>query len=343
MAALAFLAQTSSDGWFFSLRRVNMSSFSHKSFVEQVDLFESRGMLFDGEQDKKKAEQKLSIISYYKLKEFARPFSKIEIVDGERRINYQNTKFKKIPVRYYQDKRLRLYLLDALEDIEVALKTQVAFVLGYGRLGPYGYLDFSQWCNKKEYCKHYLAYREDKFKKQLKAELKRTTSPEINEKLKIDNVKYPPIWLAINLMTFGQIINLIELMSTSNIRQIAKQYDCSDAELISWLKCLNLLRNMCAHNSNIIDLKMHTTPMLREEWKGLLFELKEGVYSNRIALPIIIVKYMMEAIDNQYNFKEILGSFKKLVDKSNKQANYYGLKSKDVLNIIQNNSLYSKI
>lgn len=83
--------------------------------------------------------------------------------------------------------------------------------------------------------------------------------------------------------------------------------------------------------------------MLREEWKELLFELKEGVYSNRIALPIIIVKYMMEAIDNQYNFKEILGSFKKLVDKSNKQANYYGLKSKDVLNIIQNNSLYSKI
>ncbi|MFX3995876.1 Abi family protein, partial [Streptococcus suis] len=65
-------------------------------------------------------------------------------------------------------------------------------------------------------------------------------------------------------MTFGQIINLIELMSTNNIRQIAKPYDCSDAELLSWLKCLNLLRNMCAHHSNIIDLKMNTTPILRE-------------------------------------------------------------------------------
>ncbi|HFR3547799.1 TPA: Abi family protein, partial [Streptococcus suis] len=103
-----------------------MSSFSHKSFEEQVALLESRGMLFSGEQDKKKAEQKLSIISYYKLKEFARPFSKIVTVDGVRQINYQNTPFKKITVRYYQDKRLRLHLLDALEDIEVALKTQVA-------------------------------------------------------------------------------------------------------------------------------------------------------------------------------------------------------------------------
>ncbi|HHT7641814.1 TPA: Abi family protein [Streptococcus suis] len=320
-----------------------MSSFSHKSFEEQVALLESRGMLFSGEQDKKKAEQKLSIISYYKLKEFARPFSKIVTVDGVRQINYQNTPFKKITVRYYQDKRLRLHLLDALEDIEVALKTQVAFVLGYRRLGPYGYLNFSQWCNKKEYCKHYLKYREEKFKKQLKAELKRTTSPEIKEKLKIDNMKYPPIWLAINLMTFGQIINLIELMSTNNIRQIAKQYDCSDAELLSWLKCLNLLRNMCAHNSSIIDLKMHTTPILREEWKELLYELKEGVYSNRIALPIIIVKYMMDAIDNQYNFREIFGSFRKLIDKSQRQANYYGLKNKEVLNCLQHNSLYTRI
>ncbi|MBS7989290.1 abortive phage infection protein [Streptococcus suis] len=122
MAALASIAQTCSDGWFFCLRSVQMSSFSHKSFEEQVALLESRGMLFSGEQDKKKAEQKLSIISYYKLKEFARPFSKIVTVDGVRQINYQNTPFKKITVRYYQDKRLGLHLLDALEDIEVALK-----------------------------------------------------------------------------------------------------------------------------------------------------------------------------------------------------------------------------
>ncbi|HGA1412934.1 TPA: hypothetical protein ACIRJZ_002042, partial [Streptococcus suis] len=63
-------------------------------------------------------------------------------------------------------------------------------------------------------------------------------------------------------------------------------------------------------------LKCIQHQILREEWKELLYELKEGVYSNRIALPIIIVKYMMDAIDNQYNFREIFGSFRKLIDKS---------------------------
>src|SRR5699024_10971889 len=120
-------------------------------------------------------------------------------------------------------------------------------------------------------------------------------------------------------------------------------YDCSGAALLSWLKCLNLLRSMCAHNANIIDLKMHKTPMLLEEGMELLYELKEGAYSKRIALPIIIVKYMIEAIDKQYNFREIFGSFRKLIDKSQKQANYYGLKSKEVLNSLQNNSLYTRI
>ncbi len=93
----------------------------------------------------------------------------------------------------------------------------------------------------------------------------------------------------------------------------------------------------------LLILKCIQHQILREEWKELLYELKEGVYSNRIALPIIIVKYMMDAIDNQYNFREIFGSFRKLIDKSQRQANYYGLKNKEVLNCLQHNSLYTRI
>ncbi|MFX3858119.1 abortive phage infection protein, partial [Streptococcus suis] len=66
-------------------------------------MLESRGMQFSGEHDKKKAEQKLSIITYYKLKEFARHFSKNETVDVVRQIKYQNNPLKKITVIYYKD------------------------------------------------------------------------------------------------------------------------------------------------------------------------------------------------------------------------------------------------
>ena len=49
-------------------------------------------------------------------------------------IDYQNTKFEIVISRYYQDKNLRLNLLHAIEDIEVALKTKDSLCLGRSNL-----------------------------------------------------------------------------------------------------------------------------------------------------------------------------------------------------------------
>jgi abortive infection bacteriophage resistance protein len=320
-----------------------MTVYTHKDFEEQVDLLESRNMKFSSEDSKIKAIEKLSIISYYKIKEFARPFAKISKKDGIKYIDYQQTSFEVITTRYFQDKKLRLHLLSAIEDIEVSLKTQVAFVLGSGSSGAYKYLKFKKWCNRERYCKYYLEYRENKFKRTLLNELERNKSPEIDEKLKASESKFPPIWLAINILTFGEVVNLLDLMSKRNLRAVSKFYGCSDDELISWMKCINLIRNMCAHNSNVIDMKLKTTPMIREEWKELLFEMKEGVYSNRVALPIIVIKYMMDALDPNYKFGTIFTAFEKLIKNNDRQAKYYGLKNVEVINILRRESLYTKL
>ena len=100
---------------------------------------------------------------------------------------------------------------------------------------------------------------------------------------------------------------------------------------------------MCAHNSNLIDMKLKTTPIIREEWKELLFELKEGVYSNRVALPIIVIKYMIDAVDPKYRFGTIFNAFEKLIRNNDMQAKYYGLKNVEVINILRKESLYTKI
>ena len=320
-----------------------MIVYTHKDFSEQIDLLKSRNMKFSSDDSEKKAIEKLSRISYYKIKEFARPYAKTTRKGKEKIIDYQQTPFEVISTRYYQDKKLRLHLLSAIEDIEVSLKTQVAFVLGSGSLGAYKYLNFKKWCNNKKYCSYYLKHRQQKFKLTLSRELERNKSPEIIEKLKNSKEEFPPIWLAINILTFGEVVNLLELMSKRNLRFISNFYGCSDEELISWMKCINLVRNMCAHNSNLIVMKLKTTPIIREEWKELLFELKEGVYSNRVALPIIVIKYMIDAVDPKYSFGTIFNAFEKLIRNNDMQAKYYGLKKVEVINILRKESLYTKI
>lgn len=326
-------------GLFYRFRM--KSKFIHKTFEEQIDLLESRSMLFSNKKSKEKAAHSLSIISYYRIKEFAKPFAVTKKINNKRIIDYQNTKFEIVISRYYQDKNLRLHLLHAIEDIEVALKTRVAYILGKNGLGSYGYLDFSKWCNKEEYCKHYLLYRQNDFKKKLLSTINNSESFEIKEKQKIDKTKFPPVWLMVNSLTFGQVVALLELMSVKNLTKISQQFSCSNSELLSWLRCINLVRNICAHNSNIIDLKLTTTPSIKKEWKNFLFEYKSGVYSNRIALPFLIILEMMDQINPKYQFKEIIGSLDKLI-RDEATANYYGFKALNTLEKIKQDKKIKK-
>lgn len=296
-----------------------MSKFVHKSTKEQVQILIDRNMKVE---DTEKAEQTLNTVSYYKIKEFATPF----LIKGQQKQDYNSISFERIISRYYQDKNLRISLLHAIEDIEVALQTQISHVLGQGQDGAYGYLNFSNWCNKDEYCKHYLKLREQEFKNQLRKSVSKSTSREISDKMKLDKTKYPPIWLAVSLLTFGQLVNLVELMSMKNLSQISIRYECTNKELVSWLKCLNLIRNICAHNSNIIDIKLKTTPIIRHEWKEYLFELKENTITNRVAIPILITHYLIHKINAKYHFNDIATAVVKLIQKDDGTANYFGFK-----------------
>ena len=153
---------------------------------------------------------------------------------------------------------------------------------------------------------------------------------EVREKQKIDGNKYPPVWLMVNSLTFGQVVSLLELMSVKNLTQISKQFSCNNSDLLSWLKCINLVRNICAHNSNIIDIKLRTTPTIKEEWKEALLEYKSGVYSNRIALPILIIFEMMHQINPKYYFEDVVLSLDKL-SRDEQTAKYYGFASLEVV------------
>jgi abortive infection bacteriophage resistance protein len=61
-----------------------VESFKHKSYKEQADLLESRGIVFSGDKSRSKAEHSLSVISYYKIKKYKRR-------TNDRRVNSSTT------------------------------------------------------------------------------------------------------------------------------------------------------------------------------------------------------------------------------------------------------------
>lgn len=299
------------------------------TWEEQLRLFENRGMKVSDNDI-----EKLKNISYYRLKEFARPLS---VLDDNGNICYNGIEFKEVLTRYYQDKNLRMYLLHAIEKIEVATKTKIADVLG-NYYGAFGYLDFSRWSNRSKYTKFQIEKEQLSIKKRLLQISRKKQSPELKNNQNLDRDGFPSVWLGIDLLMFGDVTKILELMSDNKLKLISSDFGCTNDEFISWMKCLNFIRNICAHNSNLIDIKLTTKPKIRKDWEKYLY-YKKNTYgksvpkpSDRLAVVIIIVVQLVNKINSKYSWKRIQKSIQNICKNNENRAFLLGFKSLKIAN-----------
>ena len=97
------------------------------SFGEQLALLEQRGLVVP---DRPYAIDILSRISYYRLSAYWHPF-RMKDADGLRQSHLQpGTTFEDVLSLYEFDRKLRLLVLDALERVEVSIRTAITHCLG---------------------------------------------------------------------------------------------------------------------------------------------------------------------------------------------------------------------
>ena len=92
------------------------------TFDEQLNRLLVRGLIVE---NRELALSTFSTISYYRLSAYWYPFRQRN-ADGKATDNYiSNTKFEEPLALYEFDRQLRLLVLDAIERIEVALRTKI--------------------------------------------------------------------------------------------------------------------------------------------------------------------------------------------------------------------------
>ncbi|MDO5788398.1 MAG: Abi family protein [Fusobacterium sp.] len=305
-----------------------MKEYPFLTFEEQLDLFEKRGLKI---KNRERALERIANINYYKLKEFAEPFSKIDEETGE--IRYENISFEGIILRFYTDKNLRMYFLDAVEKVEISLKTKIGYILGK-EFKSLGYLKFNNWCNKEKYCIYYLRDQEKEFKKKINEYI--LSRPTLAIKNFFEENKGQndiPVWFIIELLTFGDLLKLYELMSNKLRKKIAEFYGLEAKTFESYLKNLKLIRNCSAHNGKIIDLKFKTIPSLKKEWQQYLY-YENGNLLPGIAITICILKDLIYKINPDYGFGNIQSALNKYINNKDIKAQSLGFKDKTIPRII---------
>lgn len=290
---------------------------------EQLELLKERGMFVKADDV-----QKLEHISYYRLKEFARPLATTRKENGQTIICYNGVSFSQVLTRYYQDKNLRINLLHAIEKIEVSLKTKVSYILGK-HYGAFGYLNFSNWVNRNRYNRFEIEKKQYYFKRDLLDIISKSKNPELHRQDNLSKDGFPSVWLGIDLLMFGNLVSLIELMNSRILRELAALYDFKVKELLSWIKCLNFIRNLCAHNSNILDVKLKTAPVKRESWNEFLYIIRKGDSerpTNRFAIVLLIVIEFVRKINDSYRWNNIRSNLYVIRNSSDKNVQLLGFK-----------------
>jgi abortive infection bacteriophage resistance protein len=243
-------------GFFFLLRGLSMKfTKSPLTFQEQVDLLKTRGLIIN---DPEKALQNISRINYYRLSSYYVPFQ------INRNLFKPGTSIEKIFSLYGFDKKIRSLIFGAIEIIEVTLRTRIAYHFSH-KYGPFAYSD-SQYFSKG--FKHFNWYTK------LEGSIQISREDFIKKFFKeYDEEKNLPLWIAIEIMSFGQLSFLFRGLERTDRNNISKDcFGIDEKILSSWIHTLVYIRNLCAHHSRIWNRTLAIKPIIPNklaEWKGI--------------------------------------------------------------------------
>ena len=281
-----------------------------KSVDEQVQLLISRGMWVP---DVDSAAERLRHVNYFRLGAYWLPYE----ADHENHAFRDGTSFEGVWCHYEFDRQLRLLLLDAIERIEVSVRTHWAYFVAHHH-GTHAHLNRS------------LARNEGHWERNLRHLREAVDRSAPDERFVQHHLgKYaedlPAVWVVCEVMSLGLLSKWYGNLAPNKTRNaIARAYSLDDRLFESWLRHLTTIRNRCAHHGRVwnrefavLPMQPHNPAALRTKWHK---------QNRRVYNTLLVVDYLCSRITANNNFKDsfntLLGKYGIETEKMGFPANY---------------------
>ena len=255
---------------------------------KQVEQLRSRGMKF---RDEEKAKHYLGNLNYYRLGGYWLLFENNHTTHTFK----EETFFEDVLNLYIFDRELRLLILDAIERIEVSIRSKFAYNLA-DAFGSHVHLNKNAFASE---------YKYNKTLDKLKSEIDRNKSETfIKHHLDKYEEKLPPIWVSVEVMTLGQISSWYSNIKSRKHRQsIAKYYNLDEKILCSFLHHLTIVRNTAAHHSRVWNKRFTVDFILPKNPQELTdkFNMSSKRY---IYNTLVMCEYMMNIISENNHWQK---------------------------------------
>ena len=217
---------------------------------QQLGLLRQRGLVIP---DEARTRHYLASISYYRLSAYTRPFYVPRQPDHS---FLPGTTFDQVLALYIFDRELRLLLLDAIERIEVALRAQMTNTLAEHH-GAHGYTNCGIFDDRYNH-----AWLMDKLGKEVESRDAESFVEHYRNKYGAAP-KQPPVWMAMELLTFKEVSRLFgALRHNQDTQRISQHFGWPDTVLRSWFRNLSDLRNLCAHHARVWNREFGSFPLI---------------------------------------------------------------------------------
>lgn len=242
------------------------------TIADQIALLKERGMIFRNETE---AFRFLQNISYYRLKGYWWEMQEDYVLHKFK----PNTYFEDIANRYDFDRRLRLILFDAIEHIEIALRTKIIYHLSI-TYGAIWYKDTSLFDNT--ITNNTAITIHQNIITELQKEFNRSQEIFIKDQRTRFPNQDPDAWKILEVASMGTLSKLYKSLKHQLPEKaiIAKEMGLNlHTELSSWLEAITYARNIIAHHSRLWSRTMVKRPI--EKINNPI-----GLWFNNALLPV---------------------------------------------------------
>jgi abortive infection bacteriophage resistance protein len=261
-------------------------------FSSQIAALKQRGLLFDNEE---KAKHYLSNISYYRLRAYTYPF---QDNTNPKHPFTSAVKFEDIIALYRFDSQLRSLIFNAIETIEIALRTKIIYYYAINTNNSHWYEDKNLFRNETAYFR---------IMAKLQEEVDRSTEDFIDHyKRKYTEPANPPAWMSLEVISIGLLSQLFQNLKKNDIKKkITNEFGLHKPEFLeNWMHVFTNIRNLCAHHSRIWNRRLVNTPVIP---RNTIYPfVSEKFHTNKLYATLCCIQYIYNVISPGSSFSKNL-------------------------------------
>lgn len=262
------------------------------SIPNQIIKLKQRGLRID---DDSLAERYLSNISFYRLRAYTYPYQDNKNPDHP---FIKKVSFNDIIELYTFDRKLRLLIFDAVEKIEIALRTQIIYQWALSH-GSHWHLDQSLYKDRTKFINHLAS---------LQKEINRSNETFIDHyKNKYTIPSEPPCWMSLEVTSIGLLSLLFQnLKSCPEKKAVTHHFGLLSNEVLeNWMHNFCNIRNICAHHGRLWNRRI-SIPLSIPKTTKMEFILNKNIYPYKIYASLCAMVYVTGIIAPESNFKQQL-------------------------------------